>query len=83
MQLQADLAGATISRTESVESTALGAAYLAGLATGFWRDEAEIAALRAESARLQPSARAPIATAEQARWRQAVAGLLQTDLPPV
>jgi glycerol kinase len=83
MQLQADLAGATISRTESVESTGLGAAYLAGLATGFWRDEAEIAALRAESARLQPSARAPIATAEQARWRQAVAGLLQTDLPPV
>jgi glycerol kinase len=83
MQLQADLAGATISRTQSVESTGLGAAFLAGLAVDFWRDEAEIAALRSETARLQPSPRATIARAEHGRWRQAVAGLLQTELTPL
>ncbi len=83
MQLQADLAGAAISRTRSVESTGLGAAYLAGLATGFWRDEAEIAALRAEVARLRPSSRTEITKAEHGRWRLAVAGLLQTELPPL
>jgi glycerol kinase len=83
MQLQADLSGAAISRSRSVESTGLGAAYLAGLAVGFWRDEKEIASLRVEESRLQPSARAPVAGAEHARWRQAVAGLLKTDLPPL
>jgi glycerol kinase len=83
MQLQADLSGAAISRTRSVESTGLGAAYLAGLATGFWRDEAEIASLRKEAARLQPSSRTSIARAEHGRWRQAVTGLLQTELPPL
>jgi glycerol kinase len=83
MQLQADLSGAAVSRARSVESTALGAAYLAGLTVGFWRDEAEIASLRQETARLQPSARAPIARGEHERWRRAVAGLLGTDLPPL
>jgi glycerol kinase len=83
MQLQADLAGAVVSRTRSVESTALGAAYLAGLTVGFWRDEAEIASLRRERARLQPSAKASIARGEHERWRRAIAGLLGTDLPPL
>jgi glycerol kinase len=83
MQLQADLSGAAISRGNSVESTGLGAAYLAGLAVGFWRDESEIASLRVELSRLQPSTRAPTASAEHARWRRAVAGLLKTDLPPL
>jgi len=83
MQLQADLSGAAISRAASVESTALGAAFLAGLATGFWRDEAEIAALRSEAARFGPSPRVDVARGEHSRWRQAVAGLLQTELPPL
>jgi glycerol kinase len=82
MQLQADLSGAAISRMQSVESTGLGAAYLAGLAVGFWRNEVEIAALRSESAHLQPSRRATIARAERERWRRAVGGLLHTELPP-
>jgi glycerol kinase len=83
MQLQADLSGAAVSRTRSVESTALGAAYLAGLTVGFWSDEAEIASLRQETARLQPSVRAPVARGEHERWQRAVAGLLGTDLPPL
>ena len=42
MQFQADLSNVRIERPQSVETTALGAAYLAGLATGFWRDLAEV-----------------------------------------
>jgi glycerol kinase len=42
MQMQADFAGIPILRARTSEITALGAAYLAGLATGFWRNEDEI-----------------------------------------
>jgi len=44
MQFQADLLGVPVVRPAIQETTALGAAYLAGLAVGFWRNEAEIAA---------------------------------------
>ena len=44
MQFQADILGAPLARPQSLETTALGAAYAAGLATGFWRSEADIAA---------------------------------------
>jgi glycerol kinase len=43
MQFQADLLGVPVVRPAVQETTALGAAYLAGLAVGFWRNEAEIA----------------------------------------
>ena len=43
MQLQADLLGATVVRPKVAETTALGAAYLAGLAVGFWKSQADIA----------------------------------------
>jgi glycerol kinase len=46
LQCCADIVGAAIQRPECVESTALGAAYLAGLSTGFWRNTEEIASLR-------------------------------------
>lgn len=42
MQFQADISGVTVRRPMIRETTALGAAYLAGLATGVWRDRAEI-----------------------------------------
>lgn len=45
MQFQADLLGVPVVRPRVTETTALGAAYLAGLAVGFWRDEAELSAL--------------------------------------
>ena len=83
MQLQADLARVPISRPESVESTAMGAAYLAGLATGFWRDEAELASLRHESSRFLHEASAGVATEGYARWQAAVSGLLATELAPL
>ena len=42
MQFQADLIGIPVIRPENIETTALGAAYLAGLATGFWGSVEEI-----------------------------------------
>lgn len=42
MQFQADILGVQVERPEVIETTALGAAYLGGLAVGFWRDKAEI-----------------------------------------
>ena len=82
MQLQADLAGVPVSRPQSVESTALGAAFLAGLAVGFWRDEAEVQGLRREVLRTVPAGRRGIAAVEYERWRSAVAGLLRANLAP-
>ena len=43
MQFQADILGVPVQRPAITETTALGAAYLAGLATGFWNSQAEIA----------------------------------------
>ena len=44
MQFQADIIGQTVHRPSCVETTALGAAYLAGLAVGYWKDKEEICA---------------------------------------
>ena len=42
MQCQADIIDAPVNRPKCVETTAMGAAYLAGLAVGYWRDQEEI-----------------------------------------
>lgn len=42
MQFQADILGMEVKRPESIETTSLGAAYLAGLAVGYWKDEEDI-----------------------------------------
>ena len=44
MQFQADISNMTITRPKCIETTALGAAYLAGLAVGYWQDTAEVSA---------------------------------------
>ena len=44
MQFQSDILGVPVVRPKVVETTALGAAYFAGLAVGFWKNRAEIAA---------------------------------------
>ena len=54
MQIQADLLGVPVVRPRVTETTALGAAYHAGLAVGFWKDEAEIAALWARERVFEP-----------------------------
>ena len=55
MQLQADLAQVTVTRPVVHETTALGAAFLAGLGVGIWADTAEIAALWAKDRDFEPS----------------------------
>jgi len=72
MQLQADILGAPVVRPRVTETTALGAAYLAGLAVGVWQDETEIAALWQVDRRFEPSWSSDRREARLARWRQAV-----------
>lgn len=55
MQFQSDMLGARIDRPASVETTALGAAYLAGLCVGYWKDKAEIASKRRSARIFEPS----------------------------
>jgi len=55
MQIQADLCGAPVLRPDNVETTALGAAYLAGLATGVWESTADIVEHAGVGRRFEPS----------------------------
>jgi glycerol kinase len=72
MQFQSDVLGVEISRPELVETTALGAAFLAGLGTGVWKDQAQVEATWREQRRFRPAAdRAPIRE-HLARWDAAV-----------
>jgi glycerol kinase len=72
MQFQADLMGVPVVRPQVTETTALGAATLAGLATGVWSGEDELSALWAVERRFEP-AMAPEQRAERlAHWRRAV-----------
>jgi glycerol kinase len=72
MQLQADLLGVPVVRPKVTETTALGAAYLAGLATGFWRDEAEIAAMWSRDRVFEPTLSRAEAAQRLAGWKRAV-----------
>ncbi|SEG15243.1 glycerol kinase GlpK [Algoriphagus boritolerans] len=54
MQFQADLLGCEIKRPQVIETTAIGAAFLAGLAVGFWKDRGELQALWAADRSFQP-----------------------------
>jgi glycerol kinase len=73
MQFQADLLRVPVVRPRTTETTALGAAYLAGLAVGFWKSRAEIA--RFWSADRTFRAQTPAATSRRllAEWHRAVA----------
>ena len=72
MQCQADLLGIPVVRPEQVETTALGAAYLAGLATGFWESPQQIQKLRGEGKRFTPNPDSSRAQHSRDRWREAV-----------
>lgn len=72
MQLQADILGVPVSRPEVAETTALGAAYAAGLATGFWSDTEELRSNWRESTRWQPTWTEEQREHGYAGWRKAV-----------
>ena len=72
MQLQADILGVPVSRPVVAETTALGAAYAAGLATGFWSGTEELRANWQESQRWSPTWSDEQRTTGYAGWRKAV-----------
>lgn len=72
MQFQADLLGIDVVRPTVVETTALGAAFLAGLAVGYWHSEAEIASLWSRERTFVPNLSRVEADEKMRGWRRAV-----------
>ncbi|MBD2104006.1 glycerol kinase GlpK [Leptolyngbya sp. FACHB-261] len=72
MQFQADVLGVPVVRPKVTETTALGAAYLAGLAVGYWQSEEQIAKQWQVDKRFEPNMSTDQRDALLASWRQAV-----------
>ena len=72
LQMQADFLQAPVVRSAVTETTALGAAYLAGLATGVYKSTHEISSQWRAERRFEPRMPADQAAAMRARWKQAV-----------
>lgn len=72
MQFQADILGESVLRPKVTETTALGAAYLAGLAVGFWNDKKEIADLWALDREFVPSLEKEEREKKYSGWKKAV-----------
>jgi len=73
MQFQADVLGVPVERPALVETTAMGAAFLAGLATGFWHSPAQLARARRIAKRFRPRMSAGERAAVYRGWQDAVA----------
>ena len=72
LQIQADILGTPVVRPVVAETTALGAAYAAGLAVGFWESRDQLRTLWQEDARWEPSIDADEREARMVQWRKAV-----------
>jgi glycerol kinase len=72
MQFQADVLGVPVVRPLVTETTALGAAYLAGLATGFWANPEALHAKRQGDVRFEPRMDAAERAERRGRWQRAV-----------
>ncbi len=72
MQFQADMLGVPVIVPEITETIAAGAAYLAGLAVGFWNNREEIAARRRPARRYEPRMSGGERTRLYQRWIEAV-----------
>ncbi|MFI5255523.1 MAG: FGGY family carbohydrate kinase, partial [Candidatus Limnocylindrales bacterium] len=73
LQIQADLLGRPVERAAIPETTALGAALLAGRAAGVWSSDGELAAIVGVGTRFEPRASESWRATERARWAEAVA----------
>lgn len=80
MQFQADILGVPVIRPANTESTALGVAYLAGLAVGFWKDGLENTKV-ANHRRFEPKMPESQARSLRARWSEAVARAKNWERP--
>ncbi len=76
MQMQADFSGVPVLRPRDTETTALGAAYLAGLEAGIWASAAEVASLWKLDRRFEPRLSMDERTERLAAWRIAVGRVL-------
>jgi len=72
MQFQADVLQVPVVRPKVIETTALGAAYLAGLAVGFWKDRAEVGRAWQVERTFAPQMSADEAKHRRSRWSQAL-----------
>jgi glycerol kinase len=72
MQFQADILGVPVVRPQVTETTALGAAYLAGLATGFWASPQEVQSKRQTDLRFEPTMSSKERAERRSLWRRAV-----------
>lgn len=72
MQIQADMTGVPVNRPKNIETTALGAAYCAGLATGVWKDLDEIEANRQVDKIFIPSMETTLRNKKYSDWKRAV-----------
>lgn len=72
MQFQSDILNAKVCRPKNVETTALGAAYLAGLATGFWKDKEEILCHRETEHIFEPQMDFQTREKKYSGWKKAV-----------
>jgi len=81
LQFQADLLGIPVVRPAVTETTALGAAYLAGLGVGLWRNAAELVGRWRADCRVEPQLPPAHAEARRGRWREAVARARQWEEP--
>lgn len=76
MQFQADMLGVPVSRPKVAETTALGAAYLAGLAVGYWSSQASINTQWQEDRRFTPSMETAKADHLKAEWARALSAAI-------
>jgi glycerol kinase len=72
MQFQADILQVPVVRPQVTETTALGAAYLAGLAVGFWKDRGEVQRAWQVERTFEPQQSADHAAHRRSRWREAL-----------
>jgi glycerol kinase len=72
MQFQADILGVPVVRPKVIETTALGAAYLAGLAVGFWKDRESVKASWQPERTFEPDMSADEVAHRRSRWAEAL-----------
>jgi glycerol kinase len=81
MQFQSDILGIPVARPAVTETTALGAAYLAGIAVGFWRSLEQIVELPCQAVKFEPKIPRSKAEALRGRWNEALSRAKAWDDP--
>ncbi len=81
MQFQSDLLRVPVVRPKVAETTALGAAYLAGLAVGYWKNQKEIETNWQEDARFRANMKPALRTRLMDGWSRALSRSMEWEQP--